>query len=283
MTWDVNGKRVLVTGGNSGIGKATARGLAERGAEVMITARDAAKGRAAAAEISAKTGNDVGLGIVDLASLASVRSFADDVMARWDRLDILINNAGMLAGSRRETEDGFEWTLGVNHLGPFLLTNQLLGVLRSPARIINVSSDAHRSAPGLDFADLQMTSGYSSFKAYAASKLANILFTTEAARRFEDDGITSHALHPGVVATGFGKDEESPRLVGLAVSLLKPFFKKPEEGAATSVHLATAAHETIGNGRYWSGEQPTEPSPAARDRAAAERLWIESETLVGLR
>jgi NAD(P)-dependent dehydrogenase (short-subunit alcohol dehydrogenase family) len=285
MTWTIDGKRVLVTGANSGIGLATATELARRGADVTITARDRAKGEAAVAAIERDTGRSTELGILDLASLDSVKSFSAHFADDHDRLDVLINNAGVMAGSRQETPDGFEWTLGVNHLGPFLLTNLLtpLLVASAPSRVITVSSEASRAArAGLDFDDLQMTKGYSPNKAYAASKLANVLFTVELDRRLAGDGVTARALHPGVIRTSFGKSAESSRWMGALMTMLGPFLKKPEEGAATSVLLATAPDEELARSLYWAEGDPKEPIPAAVDPRAAERLWSVSERLVGL-
>jgi NAD(P)-dependent dehydrogenase (short-subunit alcohol dehydrogenase family) len=286
MVWSIEGKQVLITGGNSGIGKATAEELARRGARVMITARDGSKGRAAVDEIQAATGAGVAVGNLDLSRLDSVRAFAQDYLVNHDRLDVLINNAGTMAGGRRETPDGFEWTFGVNHLGPFLLTNLLTDLLvsSSPARIITVSSENHRSVKeGLDFDDLQMRNGYSPSKAYAASKLANILFTVELDRRLGGLGVTANALHPGVVATSFGKGPDSRKSMGLLMTLLGPFLRKPARGASTSVFLATAEEAALDAGLYWSDEVPKDPVPAAVDADAATRLWSESEHLVGLK
>ena len=243
MTWNVNGKHVLITGGTSGIGRATAAQLARLGARVTITSRTLDTAQNVADQLTAATGTQVEPAKLDLSSLDDVRAFAAIYTDRHDRLDILINNAGTMAGKRRTTEDGLEWTLAVNHLGPFLLTNLLTPLLihSAPARVITVSSENHRGAKqGLDFDNLQMTSGYSPSKAYAASKLANILFTVELGRRLGADGVTARALHPGVVATTFGKDPGSPRWMGLAMTLLKPFLATPEKGAATSALLATA-------------------------------------------
>ena len=283
MTWNIAGKQVLVTGGNSGIGKATAEELARRGAQVMITARDATKGQAAAADIHRSTGVEVEIGDLDLSRLESVREFADTYVDEHDRLDILINNAGAMAGARQETPDGFEWTFGVNHLGPFLLTNLLTDLLvtSSPARIINVSSGAHRSAKnGLDFQDLQMTQGYASSKAYSASKLANILFTVELDRRLRPSGVTVNALHPGVVATSFGTGQEGPKWMGVLMTLGKYVFRKPSRGAETSVFLASTDSDSLDGGIYWSDCEPEEPIAAATDSSDAAELWTLSEKLV---
>ena len=285
MTWNIAGRQVLITGGNAGIGKATAEELARRGANVTITVREAEKGRKAAADIKAATGVEIEVGLLDLSWLESVRSFADWFVDRHPRLHVLVNNAGLMTGKRRETPDGFEWTLGVNHLGPFLLTNLLTDLLvgSAPARVINVSSQNHQTARnGLDFTDLQMTTGYSSSKAYAASKLANVLFTVELDRRLRDSGVVARALHPGVVATSFGKSAESSRMIRWGMTVIKPILKKPSQGAATSVLLASAPESEIQGGLYWSDEQPKLPTDAALDPEQARRLWVESERLVGL-
>ena len=285
MALNIENKQVLVTGGNSGIGMATARELAQRGARVMITARDAAKGESAAREISQATGADVTVGSLDLSRLDSVRQFAEGFKRSHDRLDVLINNAGVMTGERRETPDGLEWTLGVNHFGPFLLTNLLTDMLMdsAPARIITVSSQTHAKVTGgLNFDDLQMRDGYSSSKAYNASKLANLLFTLELSRRLDGTGVTAKALHPGVVGTSFGKASESPRWMGLLMTLLKPVLQKPAKGARTSVFLATAPDEVLEEGLYWSDEAAKDPAPVALNAEAAARLWSVSERLVGL-
>ena len=285
MTWSIKDKQVLVTGGTSGIGRATAAELARRGARVTITSRVQADAENAAAAISRDTGGDVDPDVLDLSSPASVGDFAGRYTTRHDRLDVLINNAGTMSGSRRTTEDGFEWTLGVNHLGPFLLTNLLTDLLiaSAPARVVTVSSENHRGAKnGLNFDDLQMVNGYSSSKAYAASKLANILFTVEPDRRLSSRGITARVLHPGVVATNFGKNAESPKWMGIAMTLLKPVLATPEKGATTSVHLASAQPNEIEAGIYWSNQKPKQPSPAATETDAAARLWDLSAQLVGL-
>jgi len=283
MKWEIAGKQVLVTGANSGIGKATAEELARRGARVMITARDHEKGRAAAADIQRAAGADIEVGNLDLSRLDSIREFAAAYQTGHDRLDVLINNAGVMTGSRQETADGFEWTFGVNHLGPFLLTSLLTEMIiaSSPARIINVSSGAHKSAKnGLDFEDLQMTNGYSSSKAYAASKLANILFTVELDRRLRPSGVTADALHPGVVATSFGKGQEGPKWMGVLMGVLKPVLRKPARGAETSVFLACADPESLEGGIYWSDCETQKPLAVATNDASAAELWTLSEKLV---
>ena len=285
MTWHIVGKNVIVTGGNSGIGLATATELARQGARVTIAARDVAKGEAAVAAVREASGADAGLRILDLADLASVHRFAEEYRAGHGHLDVLINNAGVMAGGRRVTVDGFEWTFAVNHLGHFLLTNLLAPLLEAgpEGRVINVSSEVHHSAKaGLDFDDLQMTRGYSPGKPYRAAKLANILFTVEFNRRFADRTVTARAAHPGLVGTNFGTGADSPWWMGVGMRLLRRFFKPPAEGARTSIHLATADEAELGTTIYWADAEPKEPSPAALDVDAAARLWVESERMVGL-
>jgi len=283
MTWDIDGKHVLITGGNSGIGKATAEELARRGAQVKITARDPQKGATAADEISAATGGSIDVEQLDLARLHSIRSFADRFST--DPLDVLINNAGVMTGKRLETPDGFEWTFGVNHLGPFLLTNLLTNRLigDSPGRVITVSSENYRRAKdGLDFDDLQSMKQFNSNMAYATSKLANILFTMELDRRLGGSGVTARALHPGVVGTSFGQGPEGSKVMGLMMRVLKPFLASPAQGASTSVHIATAPDEELGRGLYWAAGDVKERLPIASDIAAAARLWDVSADLVRL-
>ena len=206
---------MLITGGNTGIGKETAVALARGGAQVVFTTRDATKGETARAEIRDRSGSDaVDVMELDLAQLASVREFANRWGAQHDHLDVLVNNAGVLIGSRRETIDGYEMTFQVNHLGPFLLTNLMRDQLIAgdDARVVNVASAVHTSArSGLDFDDLQATRRYRSFAVYSRSKLANILFTRELARRWDDTGVTANSVHPGFVASRFGRDGDTDR------------------------------------------------------------------------
>jgi NAD(P)-dependent dehydrogenase (short-subunit alcohol dehydrogenase family) len=251
----------------------------------MITARDESKGQAAAAAIRADTGVDVQVGLLDLSRLDSVRDFAADYTRRYDRLDVLVNNAGTMTGRRMQTPDGLEWTFGVNHLAPFLLTRLLsdLLVASAPSRVISVSSEVHRSAKrGLDMADLQMTRGWSAQKAYAASKLATILMTVELDRRLAGQGVTARAVHPGVVATNFGKGPEGRWAMRVMMTALGPVLKKPTDGAAPIVLLATEPDDVVGRSLYWSQTTPTQPSPAAQDQQAAAALWEASERLTGL-
>src|SRR2546430_6128948 len=206
---DMAGKVVVITGGNTGIGKEAAVALAGRGAQVVVTSRNEERGRSARQEIAERSGNDsVEVMSLDLASFRSIRSFAADVLDRFDHLDVLVNNAGLILRQRAETQEGFEETFGVNHLGHFLLTDLLLERLRAsaPARVVVVASDAHKGArQGLDFDDLQAERKYRWAKAYSKSKLANIYFTRELARRLDRTGVTVNALHPGFVRSEFGR------------------------------------------------------------------------------
>ncbi|MEX0800715.1 MAG: SDR family oxidoreductase [Dehalococcoidia bacterium] len=279
----MQGKTVLITGGNSGIGRETAAGLARMGATVAITSRDREKGQRTAAEVGAQSGREVECLHLDLASLASVRSLAADFLQRYDDLHVLINNAGLILGDRRLTDDGFEMTFGVNHLGHFLLTDLLLDRIKAsaPARIINVSSRAHRRVPeGLDFGDLQAEKSYRGLQVYSRSKLANVYFTRELARRLEGAGVTVNSLHPGGVATGFARDGDVKGLYGWLVRLASPFLKTPEQGARTSIYVASAPELEGVTGKYFSDSKETEPAPAALDDEAAKRLWAASEELI---
>jgi len=280
----MDNKTVVVTGGNSGIGLETAVELARAGARVVITARDPVRGDAAVADVRKRSGNDqVDLALFDLASFASIRTGAADLLDRCPRIDVLVNNAGLVLSRRQETEDGFEATFGVNHLGHFLLTGLLLDRIRAsaPARIVNVASTAHRSARrGLNFDDLQSQRRYRGMQAYGASKLANILFTTELARRLAGTGVTVNAVHPGTVATGFARDGDAKGFLAFGIRLIAPFILTAEKGARTSVYLASSPDVADVTGGYFVRRRLRRPSKAARDPVAARRLWEVSETLI---
>jgi NAD(P)-dependent dehydrogenase (short-subunit alcohol dehydrogenase family) len=282
MTTD--GKVVLITGGNAGVGKETAVGLAREGAQVVFTARDTARGAAALAEVRERSGNDsVELMSLDLASFASIHRFADEFLSTHDRLDVLVNNAGLVQGTRTLTEDGFETTFGVNHLGHFLLTSLLLDRLRAsaPSRVVVVSSHAHKQArSGLDFDDLQSERRYTPFGVYSKSKLANIYFAQELARRFDPSEVTANALHPGFVASRFGRDGDGGRLGEIGMLLGSPLAISPEKGALTSIWLASSPDVEGTTGGYFYKCKPSTPSKAAQDAEAARRLWAISEDLV---
>jgi len=282
----MEGRTVVITGGNSGIGKATAVALARAGAHTVITARSEARGRQALADIRRTSGSDaVDLVLFDLADLASVRDGAAELLERYAQLNVLVNNAGLVLSERIETKDGFESTFAINHLGPFLLTRLLTErlVASAPARVVNVASVAHKGARhGLDFDDLQLARHYRITQAYSQSKLANILFTNELARRLSGRGVTANSLHPGTVATGFARDGDASGLLAFGVKLIKPFVLTPERGARTSVYLASSPDVAEVTGTYFVRCRPATPSAAARDEAAAILLWSVSEELVGL-
>jgi retinol dehydrogenase 12 len=274
----MNGEVCVVTGATSGIGRATAAALARLGAQVVLVGRDRGRGEAAAAELAA-AGASSRLEIADLASMAQVRALAGR-LGTLGRIDVLVNNAGLMAGQRRVTADGFDEVFAVNHLAPFLLTSLLLSKLiaGAPARVITVTSDAHTAAR-LDLDDPQLELGWQSWRAYANSKLANILFTRELARRLKGTGVIANCAHPGMVRTRFGREARLPLRAG--VMLARPFMLSPQRGASTIVYLATAEGAEA-TGGYYVKRQRREPSQAARDDATARRLWQLSEELTGL-
>ena len=274
----MNGKVCVVTGATSGIGRAAGTALAGLGAQVVLVGRDRARAEAAAAELRGAAAPPR-LEIADFTSMAQVRELAGRLTA-LEHIDVLVNNAGLVAGRRRITADGFDETFAVNHLAPFLLTNLLLGKLTAaPARVITVTSDAHTAAR-LDLDDPQLERGWNSWRAYANSKLANILFTRELARRLDGTGATANCAHPGVVRTGFGRDAAMPLRLGLTIA--RPFLLSPQRGADTVVYLATSPEVSTATGGYYVKRQRREPSAAARDEDAARRLWRLSEELTGL-
>lgn len=283
---DLSGRTVVITGASSGIGLATAVALARAGARVVLTARDPERGERAAAEVVARSGRPgeaVSLTCFDLSSMTSVRRGAAELLQVAPRLDVLVNNAGVVLSERRETEDGFEATFATNHLGPFLLTTLLLDRLRAsaPARVVNVASSAHAGArEGLDFDDLQSVRSYRGMAVYGRTKLANILFTAELARRLAGSGVTANSCHPGTVATGYGRDGDTRGLLAIGLRLAAPFLLSPERGAETSVYLASSPEVAGVSGAYFVRSRPRQPSAAARDETAARRLWDVSEALV---
>ncbi len=276
------GKIVMVTGANSGIGKVTALELARKGATVVMVCRNRSKAEAAQAEIIAQSGNEqVELIIADFAALDSVRRGAAEFLSRHDRLDVLVNNAGLYVDQRTLSHDGYELTFAVNHLAPFLLTNLLLDALRAaaPARVVNVSSGAHM-AGHIRFNDLQATRGYIGVRAYSDSKLANILFSNELARRMAGSGVTSNSLHPGAVATNFGADAQG--IFRFAFGLMRPFFISPEQGAQTSIYLASSPEVEGISGKYFADQRPQRASNEANNAEVQQKLWEVSSQLVGL-
>src|SRR4051794_12121882 len=281
-TPSMTGKNVLVTGGTGGIGKATAVGLAGLGARVGITGRDRARADAAAADIRGASGNPaVDVYVADMSCQAEVRRLAGEVLDAYPRLDVLVNNVGGFWAHRHVTADGLEHTFAVNHLAPFLLTHLLLDRLKAsaPARVVTVSSGAHATGR-IDFDDLQGAATYSGQRAYNASKLANVLFTYELARRLNGTGVTATVLHPGVVNTHFGAEDQAG--IKVILPLVRPFLKSPAAGAATTIHLASSADVDGVTGRYFANRKPKTSAKASYDTAAAARLWQISADLVGL-
>jgi NAD(P)-dependent dehydrogenase (short-subunit alcohol dehydrogenase family) len=282
---EMSGKVVVITGGNTGIGKAAAIGLASLGARVVITSRNEERGRAAREEIVERSGNaDVDVMPLDLASFRSIRSFANDVLTRHDRLDVLVNNAGLMLRRRTETDDGFEATFGINHLGHFLLTDLLLDRLKAsaPARVVVVASMAHKVARrGLDFDDLQAERHrYRWMDAYIKSKLANIYFARELARRLDGTGVTVNALHPGFVRSELGRGGDLGGVYGFGTKLGAPFAISSERGARTTTYLASSPEVEGVTGEYFFKCKPAKLSKAAQDDDAARRLWDVSEKMV---
>ncbi len=284
---DMTGKTVLITGGNTGLGLETAVALATMGASVVITARNAEKGEAARKEIIERSGTtDIEVMSLDLASFASIRAFAEAFLASHARLDVLVNNAGLIVSERTETEDGFETTFGVNHLGPFLLTDLLLDRIKAsaPARIVNVASDAHKFAiDGLKFDDLQCEGHFFSYRVYGRSKLANIYFTRALAKRLEGSGVTVNAVHPGTVATEFARDGDTSAFTALSTWVARPFSRTSEEGARTQVWAASAPELDGVTGEYLmnSRRRSNKLTRVARSDEHAEHLWAVSEELIG--
>jgi retinol dehydrogenase 12 len=278
----MQGKIVVVTGSNVGIGLETAVGLAALGATTVLACRNQEKAAAAADEVRDKSGSrNIELARLDLADLRSVLDCAQDLTSRFGHIDVLVNNAGGIWSTRQETAQGFEQTFGVNHLGPFVLTNALLGSMgdAGPSRVVNVASVAHHWAK-LDWDDLQMTRRYKPFKAYGRSKLANMLFTRALATRLAGTGITTNALHPGAVASGFGLDGDLRGIRGLGNRLYRPFEISTVAGARTSIYVASSPELEHVTGGYFQRCKPGHPSKRARSDEEAERLWATSARLV---
>ena len=277
----VNGQKriAMVTGGNSGMGKATVAALADRGFTVIMLCRSLARGEAALQELIEKKDRDIKLMQCDLGRMEDIRRFTDEFKSLYPKLDVLVNNAGVISLDRRETYDGLEEQFGVNHIGHFLLTLRLLDLMEKGSRIIVVASGAHKVGK-IHFEDYNLTKGFNVMKAYGQSKLANVLFARELAMRVKERGITVNCCHPGAVATSMGVD----RTTGFGTSitgLLKPFFLTPEEGAKTAIYLATSPEGGKVTGKYFYRCQISATSQAAKSRKQAKRLFELSETLTG--
>jgi retinol dehydrogenase-14 len=279
---DMEGQVCVVTGSSGGIGFETARGLAKKGAEVVIVGHHRGRGEGAVARIREEyPAAAVDFVLADLSRLDEVRRLAGSLQAQYERLDVLVNNAGGFFLRRRETADGLEMTLALNYLAPFLLTNLLLARLQAsaPARIVNVSSAMHENG-SIHWGDLQLEQGYNGMKAYGQSKLALLLFTYELARRLEGSGVMANALHPGFVATNIGQQQP---LVRPFMRILYFFVaKSPEEGAETPIYLASSPEVEGVSGQYFVDKKPVASSEASHDREAARRLWETSERLTEL-
>ena len=279
----MKGKICIVTGATSGIGRSTALGLARSGATLALVCRDPARAEAVVRAIRDETGSTaVEVFLADLASQAAIRRVADALLECHPRIHLLVNNAGVVNLQRRVTEDGIEEVFAVNHLAYFLLTHLLLPRLResAPARIVNVASDAHKFVNGINFDDVGFSDGYKSMRVYGHSKLANLLFTFELARRLDGVGVTANCVHPGAVATGLGKNNGT--IANVLIRTLAPFFRTPDKGAATTLHVATSPALEGVTGRYFANCRETRSSPASHDRDAAQRLWDLSANLTGL-
>ncbi|MGM7774439.1 SDR family oxidoreductase [Arthrobacter sp. KNU-44] len=276
------GKTVLITGGAGGIGRATAISLAKMGAHVAITGRDPVRLQNAAREIRAAGGGQVDSFVADMTSQAEIRHLAGEIRQNIPRLDVLVNNVGGYWNTRHLSADGLERTFALNYLAPFLLTNLLLDRLKSsaPARVVTVASNV-QSGGRIDFDDLQGERHYSGARAYSQSKIADVLFSYELARKLLGSGVTANALHPGVVSTSFGA-EDPGTVQRLFLPLMRPFMKTPQKGAATSIYVATAPELEKVTGCYFSNSKARKSSQQSYDNAAARLLWQLSAKLVGL-
>ncbi|MFN8578324.1 MAG: SDR family oxidoreductase [Candidatus Sericytochromatia bacterium] len=280
---NLDGKICIVTGANSGVGKVTALELAKMGAEVIMVCRNQKKGEEALDEILIKSKNNkVKLMLCDFSSQKSIRAFVDEFKSKYDKLHILVNNAGLIIPERKLTEDGIELTFAINHIGYFLTTNLLLDLLKNsaPSRIVNVASDAHK-AGHINFNDINYENNkYKSMNVYCDSKLANILFTKELAKRLKGTNVTANCLHPGVVNTNFANDYAEK--FGFIAKIVKSFLITPEKGAETQIYLASSSEVEGITGEYFDKKKIKTPSKEARDPEIAEKLWKISERMTNL-
>lgn len=279
----MKGKTVLITGGTGGIGRAAAVGLASMGARVGITGRDRTRAEEAAARIAETSGNQmVDVFVADMSSQIEVRRLADEVLAAYPRLDVLVNNVGGFWSHRHMTADGLEHTFALNHLAPFLLTHLLLERLTAgePARVVTVSSGAHAMGR-IDFDDLMGEQSYSGQTAYNQSKLANVMFTYELARRLERTAVTANVLHPGMTNTAFSAEDPARKMAPIVLAA-RPFMRSPEKGADTAVYLASSSEVEGVSGRYYVNRKTKKSQVSSYDTAVTARLWRVSAELVGV-
>jgi len=274
----LQGKTAIVTGANSGMGMATVRALSDMGARVIMLCRSEKRGRKALERLNSEKPRDLDLILCDLGDYDSVRSFVSKVRESYSRIDILVNNAGFISLDRQETKEGLERQFGINHIGHFLLTTSLLDLMGEGSRIVVVASGAHKTGK-IHFDDINLHRGFNVIKAYSQSKLANVLFTRELARRVKDKGITVNCCHPGAVATNIGIDRETG--FGKTVTgLLKPFFQTPEQGAGTAVFLATDDSVADVSGEYFYKCKIAKSSKRSKDMELAKELFEFSERLI---
>jgi NAD(P)-dependent dehydrogenase (short-subunit alcohol dehydrogenase family) len=281
---EMNGKTCVITGSNSGIGKETALGLARMGATIVMAVRSRERGEKARDEIVEKSGNrSVHLMMCDVSSMSSIRSFAKDFIDRYDKLDVLINNAGAVFSKREDTDEGFERTLAVDYLGPFLLSHESLDILKisAPSRIINLSSGLYKSGR-VDLCDLQSLKSFDGMKAYSNAKLMVLMFTYELARRLEGTGVTVNAAMPGFVATNLGRNSGSLRS-SLMFKLVRPMQITPKKGAETSVYLASSDEVKDVTGKCFQKKLQTVTAPMSYDAQMQRQLWNKTTELLGLK
>lgn len=280
MNGKLQNKTAIVTGANSGMGMATVRALSDMGAKVIMLCRSEKRGTEALEKLSSEKYRDLELILCDLGNYDSIRAFANIVRRGYDNIDILVNNAGFISLDRQETGEGLERQFGINHIGHFLLTMSLLDLMGEGGRIVNIASGAHKAGK-IHFDDINLTKGFNVIKAYSQSKLANVLFTRELARRVKDRGITVNCCHPGAVATNIGIDRDTG--FGKTVTrLLKPFFQTPEQGARTAIFLASDDSVSDVTGEYFYKCRIAKSSKRSKDMELAKKLFEFSEELTGL-
>ncbi len=280
MNGMLQNKTAIVTGANSGMGMATVRALSDMGAKVIMLCRSEKRGTEALEKLSSEKYRDLELILCDLGNYDSIRAFANIVRRGYDHIDILVNNAGFISLDRQETGEGLERQFGINHIGHFLLTMSLLDLMGEGGRIVNVASGAHKTGK-IHFDDINLTKGFNVIKAYSQSKLANVLFTRELARRVKDRGITVNCCHPGAVATNIGIDRDTG--FGKTVTrLLKPFFQTPEQGARTAIFLVSDDSVSDVTGEYFYKCRIAKSSKRSKDMELAKKLFEFSEELVGV-